>query len=65
MTNLDSNIRRLKLEMVENLDSSFNPKNIELDECLEKELSKLYKERSKVQKTKIDTLGNMYLRVYH
>lgn len=65
MTNLDSKIRKLKLELMENLDNDFKPKNIELDERLEKELSKLYKERSKVQKTKIDTLGNMYLKAYH
>ena len=58
MTSLDSKIRKLKLELMENLDNDFKPKNIELDEHLEKE-------RSKVQKTKIDTLGNMYLKAYH
>ena len=65
MTSLDSKIRKLKLELMENLDSDFKPKNIELDERLEKEIAKLYKERSKFQKTKIDTLGNMYLKSYH
>lgn len=65
MTNLDVKIRKLKLELMENLNNSFNPKNVELDEHLEKELSKLYKERSKLQKTKIDTLGNMYLKAYN
>lgn len=64
MTNLDSNIRKLKLKLIENLDESFNPIDVALDEHLEKEISKLYKERSKLQKTKIDTLSNMYLKAY-
>ena len=62
---LDSKIRKLKLELINNLDSNFKPLDLDKDEKLEKELSKLYKERSKVQKAKIDTLGNMYLKAYH
>ena len=61
---LDSKIRKLKLSLVNNLDNEFKPINIELDEKLEKELSQLYKERSKLQSNKIDTLSDMYLRSY-
>lgn len=61
---LDSRIRKLKIALVDNLDCEFNPINIELDASIEKELSKLYKERSKIQGIKIDTLSDMYLRVY-
>lgn len=61
---LDSKIRKLKLSLIDNLDNEFKPINIELDENLEKELSQLYKQRSKLQNSKIDTLSNMYLRLY-
>jgi len=62
--NLNSKIRKLKLQIVDNLDDQFNPLNIELDGKLENELALLCKERSKFQKVKIDTLSNMYLRTY-
>lgn len=61
---LDSKIRKIKLALVNNLDNEFKPINIELDEKLEKELSQLYKERSKLQSSKIYTLSDMYLRLY-
>lgn len=61
---LDSKIRKLKIALIDNLDCEFKPIDIELDDNLEKELSKLYKERSKLQGFKIDTLSDMYLRVY-
>lgn len=61
---LDSKIRKLKLELVNNLDSNFKPIDLYKDEKLEKELSSLYKERSKLQSKKIDSLSTMYLNLY-
>lgn len=61
---LDSKIRKLKLELVNNLDSNFKPIDLNKDEQLEKELSSLYKERSKIQSKKIDSLSTMYLNLY-
>ena len=61
---LDSKIRKLKLELVNNLDSTFKPIDLDKDEQLEKELSSLYKERSKLQSKKIDSLSTMYLNLY-
>ena len=61
---LDSKIRKLKLELVNNLDSNFKPIDLDKDEKLEKELSLLYKERSKLQSKKIDSLSTMYLNFY-
>lgn len=64
MKNLNKQIRQVKQEMINNLDDSFNPINIELDIALESKLAKLYAERKLVQKLKIDTLSEMYLRIY-
>lgn len=38
--------------------------NLKKDAQLEKQLSLLYKERAKLQSSKIDTLSNMYLNLY-
>ena len=62
---LNSKIRKLKLELVNNLDSTFKPVDLDKDEQLEKELSSLYKERSKLQSKKIDSLSTMYLNLYN
>lgn len=64
MNNLNKQIRQVKQQLINNLDDSFNPINIELDVALESKLAKLYAERKQVQKLKIDTLGEMYLRIY-
>ena len=64
MNSLNKQIRQVKQEMINNLDDSFNPINIELDSALESKLAKLYAERKQVQKLKIDTLSEMYLRIY-
>lgn len=62
---LDSKIRKLKLELVNNLDATFKPVDLVKDAQLEKELSSLYKERSKLQSKKIDSLSTMYLNLYN
>ena len=61
---LDSKIRKLKLELINNLDSNFKPLDLDKDEKLEKELSLLYKERAKIQSKKIDSISTMYLNLY-
>lgn len=61
---LDSKIRKLKLELISNLDSNFKPLDLDKDKKLEKELSLLYKERVKIQSKKIDSLSTMYLNLY-
>lgn len=64
MKDLNNQIRQVKQQLVDNLDSSFNPIDVNLDSQLEMELEELYKQRKLLQTTKIDTLSNMYLRVY-
>lgn len=62
---IDSKIRKLKLDLINNLDDKFNPIDEDLDGHLEKELSALYKERSKSQVIQMDSLSKMYLYTYH
>lgn len=64
MKDLNTQIRKVKQQLVDNLDSSFNPIDVTLDSQLEIELEDLYKQRKRLQTTKIDTLSDMYLRVY-
>ena len=64
MNKLNKQIRQVKQQLINNLDDSFNPINIELDVALESKLAKLYAERKQVQKLKINTLSEMYLRIY-
>lgn len=64
MNNLNKQIRQVKKQLISNLDDSFNPINIELDIALESKLAQLYAERKQVQKLKIDTLSEMYVRIY-
>lgn len=64
MNMLNKQIRQVKQQLIDNLDDGFNPINIELDIALESKLDKLYAERKQVQKLKIDTLSEMYLRIY-
>lgn len=61
---LDKEIRQVKQQLIDNLDSEFNPKNVLLDCKLELKLKKLYAQRKTMQKSKIDTLSDMYLRLY-
>ena len=62
--NLNKKIRMLKSELIDNLDSDLRPIDLNKDAQIEKELSLLYKERVKLQSNKIDTLSNMYLKLY-
>lgn len=64
MKDLNAQIRKVKQQLVDNLDSSFNPIDFTLDSQLEIELEELYKQRKQQQTTKIDTLSDLYLRVY-
>ena len=64
MDKLNKQIRQVKRQLIDNLDDSFNPINIELDVILDAKLSQLYKERKQLQNTKLDTLSDMYLRLY-
>lgn len=64
MKDLNNQIRQVKQQLIDNLDYSFNPINLELDIELENQLVELYNQRKKVQTSKIDSLSDMYLRVY-
>ena len=61
---LNSKIRKVKLAMMNNLTQDFTPINAVLDEYLENELKVLYSVRKNMQQHKIDTLSDMYLRLY-
>ena len=61
---LNSKIRKVKLAMMDNLTQDFTPINAVLDEYLENELKALYSVRKNMQRHKIDTLSDMYLRLY-
>ena len=62
--NLNKKIRMLKSELIDNLNSDLQPIDLKKDAQLEKQLSLLYKERAKLQSSKIDSLSNMYLNLY-
>lgn len=64
MKDLNAMIRQIKQQMVDNLDDDFNPINVQLDQMLESKLYALYEKRKQKQTTKIDSLSNMYLRLY-
>ena len=64
MNELNKKIRQVKQQLINNLDYSFNPVDVELDAILGAELSQLYDERKRLQNTKLDTLSEMYLRIY-
>ena len=64
MKNLNAMIRQIKQQIIDNLDDNFHPINLEIDQRLESELCALYKQRKQKQTTKIDSLSNMYLRLY-
>ena len=57
-------IRQIKQQIIDNLDDEFNPIDLQLDKMLESKLCALYKQRKQEQYTKIDSLSNMYLRLY-
>ena len=57
-------IRQIKQQIIDNLDGDFNPIDIQLDQILESKLCALYKQRKQKQSAKIDSLSNMYLRIY-
>ena len=46
MGKLNNKIRQVKQQLINNLDNSFNPIDVELDAILDAELSQLYKERT-------------------
>lgn len=64
MKNLNAMIRQIKQQIIDNLDDGFNPIDLKLDEMLESKLCALYKQRKQEQSVKIDSLSNMYLRLY-
>ena len=64
MKSLNTMIRQIKQQIVDNLDDEFNPIDLQLDQRLESELCTLYKQRKQEQSNKIDSLSNMYLRLY-
>lgn len=64
MKNLNAMIRQIKQQIIDNLDAEFNPINLQLDQTLESKLCALYEKRKQNQTTKIDSLSNMYLRLY-
>ena len=64
MKSLNTTIRQIKQQIIDNLDDGFNPIDLQLDEMLESELCALYKQRKQNQSCQIDSLSNMYLRVY-
>ena len=64
MKELNAMIRQVKQQIIDNLDDEFNPIDLQLDQMLESELCALYKQRKQNQSAKIDSLSNMYLRLY-
>lgn len=64
MRSLNAMIRQIKQQIVDNLDDEFNPIDLQLDEMLESELCALYQQRKQDQSNNIDSLSNMYLRLY-
>ena len=64
MKSLNAMIRQVKQQIIDNLDDGFNPIDFQLDQMLESELCTLYKQRKQKQSNKIDSLSNMYLRIY-
>ncbi|MEN9439196.1 MAG: hypothetical protein RL613_672 [Fusobacteriota bacterium] len=64
MEDLNAMIRQVKQQIIDNLDCEFNPINLQLDQTLESKLFALYEKRKQKQTTKIDSLSNMYLRLY-
>ena len=64
MKSLNAMIRQVKQQIIDNLDDDFNPIDLQLDQMLESKLFALYKQRKQKQSAKIDSLSNMYLRLY-
>ena len=64
MKYLNAMIRQIKQQIIDNLDDEFNPIDLQLDQTLESKLCALYEQRKQNQSTKIDSLSNMYLRLY-
>ena len=64
MKSLNTMIRQVKQQIIDNLDDEFNPIDLQLDQMLESKLCALYKQRKQEQFNKIDSLSNMYLRLY-
>ena len=64
MKSLNNEIRQVKQQLIDNLNNEFNPIDLELDEMLESKLYELYKQRKQMQTVKINTLSDMYLRIY-
>ena len=64
MKSLNATIRQVKQQIIDNLDDEFNPIDLQLDQMLESKLCALYKQRKQEQSVKIDSLSNMYLRLY-
>ena len=64
MKSLNATIRQIKQQIMDNLDASFNPIDLQLDEMLESKLHALYKQRKQKQSANIESLSNMYLRLY-
>ena len=64
MKSLNATIRQIKQQIMNNLDAGFNPIDLQLDQMLESKLCALYKQRKQKQSAKIDSLSNMYLRLY-
>ena len=64
MKSLNAMIRQIKQQIIDNLDDGFNPIDLQLDQMLESKLCALYEQRKQKQSAKIDSLSNMYLRLY-
>ena len=64
MKNLNVKIRQVKQQIIDNLDNEFNPIDLELDAMLESKLYELYNQRKQMQVKQINTLSDMYLRIY-
>lgn len=65
MKSLNTMIRQIKQQIVDNLDDNFHLIVYQLDEMLESELCALYKQRKQNQSTKIDSLSNMHEKFNH
>lgn len=64
LKDIDSKIRKIRQAIVNNLNDDFTVIDADIDEDLSNQLDDLLKLRKSLQLNKIDTLSNMYLKLY-
>lgn len=64
LKDIDSKIRKIRQAIVNNLNDDFTAIDVNIDEKLSNQLDELLKLRKSLQLNKIDTLSDMYLKLY-